>query len=82
MINLLIPSPIGPMLTGATAALLGVGWAVFANGLLCCVGIGLAYIYLLRHRQNGTNFEYAAPVAAEESPHEKAEINADETGSR
>ncbi|MEO8684963.1 MAG: MFS transporter, partial [Devosia sp.] len=58
MISLLIPSPIGPMLTGAAAALLGVGWAVLANGLLCCLGIGLAYIYLLRHRRNGTNFEY------------------------
>lgn len=82
MINLLIPSPIGPMLTGAAAGLLGVEWAVFANGLLCCFGIGLAYIYLLRHRRNGTNFEYVAPIAAEENPDEKAEINAEDTGTR
>jgi len=74
MINLLIPSPIGPMLTGAAAALLGVGWAVFANGLLCCVGIGLAYIYLVRHRRNGTNFEYVAPEARDETPNGPVQI--------
>jgi hypothetical protein len=78
MINLLIPSPIGPMLTGAAAALLGVGWAVFANGLLCCLGIGLAYIYLLRHRRNGTNFEYVAPLPTEDATDEKAEVKAEE----
>jgi MFS family permease len=82
MISLLIPSPIGPMLTGAAAALLGVGWAVLANGLLCCLGIGLAYVYLLRHRRNGINFEYVAPVAAEDSLQEKAEIDAEDTGTR
>ena len=86
MINLLIPSPIGPMLTGAAAAVLGVGWAVFANGLLCCVGIGLAYIYLRQHRSNGTNFEYveptepAAPPPA--TPVETVAIDAGDTGSR
>ena len=82
MINLLIPSPIGPMLTGAAAALLGVGWAVFANGLLCCLGIGLAYIYLLRHQRNGINFEYVAPVAESVEPGNNVETNAEETGTR
>ncbi len=43
MINLLIPSPIGPMLTGAAAASWGrMGGA--ANGLLCLPGDCLAYI--------------------------------------
>jgi hypothetical protein len=64
MISLLIPSPIGPMLTGAAASALGVGWAVLGNGIMCCVGIGLAYAYLLRHRSNGTNFEYVPPEEA------------------
>lgn len=86
MINLLIPSPIGPMLTGAAAAVLGVGWAVFANGLLCCLGIGLAYSYLLRHRGNGTNFEYETPAEdAAVIPPASAEgenIDASDTGIR
>ncbi|MGV8831716.1 MAG: MFS transporter [Devosia sp.] len=58
MIGLLIPSPIGPMLTGAAASTFGVAWAVMGNGIMCCVGIGLAYWYLLRHRSNGTSLEY------------------------
>ncbi len=82
MINLLIPSPIGPMLTGAAAALLGVGWAVFANGLLCCVGIGLAYIYLVRHRRNGTNFEYVTPDTGDEPSNGPAQVDAADTGTR
>jgi predicted MFS family arabinose efflux permease len=86
MINLLIPSPIGPMLTGAAAAVLGVGWAVFANGLLCCLGIGLAYAYLLRHRGKGTSFEYVMPVEVDvpvRTPTTKAEeIDAGDTGIR
>lgn len=61
MISLLIPSPIGPMLTGAAASAFGVGWAVLGNGVMCCLGIGLAYSYLLRHRSKGVNFEYVAP---------------------
>ena len=61
MISLLIPSPIGPMLTGAAASAFGVGWAVLGNGVMCCLGIGLAYAYLLRHRSNGVNFEYVTP---------------------
>lgn len=58
MINLLIPSPIGPVLTGAAASTLGVGPAVMLNGLLCCLGVGVAYLYLMRHRRRGTNFEH------------------------
>lgn len=65
MISLLIPSPIGPMLTGAAAAAFGVGWAVLVNGLLCCTGIGLAYAYMLWHRRAGSYTEYAPP---EEEP--------------
>jgi MFS family permease len=86
MINLLIPSPIGPMLTGLAATLLGVGWAVFANGLLCCLGIGLAYAYLLRHKSKGMNFEYVAPLEDVIPPRPKAseseEIDAGDTGVR
>jgi len=82
MINLLIPSPIGPMLTGAAAALLGVGWAVFANGLLCCVGIGLAYIYLVRRRRNGTNFEYVAPDTDDETANGPGQVDPADTGTR
>jgi MFS family permease len=69
MISLLIPSPIGPMLTGAAASAFGVGWAVFGNGVLCCLGIILAYAYMLTHRRNGTSFEYVAP---EDEPIEPA----------
>ncbi|WEK05287.1 MAG: MFS transporter [Candidatus Devosia phytovorans] len=61
MISLLIPSPIGPLLTGAAASAFGVGWAVLGNGLLCCLGIGLAYAYLLKHRSSGTYSEFVAP---------------------
>ncbi|RYE37793.1 MAG: hypothetical protein EOP21_13350 [Hyphomicrobiales bacterium] len=86
MINLLIPSPFGPMLTGAAAAVLGVGWAVFANGLLCCVGIGFAYLYLLRHRKAGMNFEYEPPedqpLPIAQSADTTAEIDAEDTGVR
>jgi MFS family permease len=45
MTNLLIPSPIGPMLTGAAASSMGVGVAVLLNGFMCCAGILLAYAY-------------------------------------
>lgn len=62
MISLLIPSPIGPMLTGAAASAFGVGWAVLGNGILCCVGIMLAFAYMLSHRKTGTDFEYAPPT--------------------
>lgn len=65
MINLLIPSPIGPMLTGAAASTLGVAMAVMLNGLLCCLGVGIAYLYLLRHRRRGTEFEHR-PVDTDE----------------
>ena len=86
MINLLIPSPFGPMLTGAAAAALGVGWAVFANGLLCCVGIGFAYLYLVRHRSAGMNFEYVPPAEEPppitQPPEATAEIDAEDTGVR
>jgi len=61
MISLLIPSPIGPMLTGAAASVFGVGWAVLGNGLLCVLGIGVAYAYQLKHRASGTYSEYVAP---------------------
>jgi len=59
MINLLIPSPIGPMLTGLAASTLGVAMAVMLNGLLCCLGVGVAYLYLLRHRRRGIQFEHS-----------------------
>ncbi|AVF06031.1 MFS transporter [Devosia sp. I507] len=62
MINLLIPSPIGPILTGAAASTLGVAAAVMLNGLLCCLGVGVAYLYLLHHRRRGTDFEHPVPV--------------------
>jgi MFS family permease len=50
MVSLLMPSPIGPLLTGAIAAGLGVGWAVFLNGVFCWVGIATAAFYLFRMR--------------------------------
>lgn len=62
MVNLLIPSPIGPMLTGAMASGLGVAMAVLLNGILCCAGVGIAYAYLLRHRRQGTQFEHQPPA--------------------
>ncbi|WP_052954062.1 MFS transporter [Devosia soli] len=65
MVNLLIPSPIGPMLTGAAATALGVPLAVLLNGFLCCAGVGLAYVYLLHHKRLGTRFEHDAPTAAQ-----------------
>jgi len=68
MISLLIPSPIGPMLTGAAASALGVAAAVMLNGLLCCLGVGVAYLYLLRHRRRGIRFEHRLAEAEEGLP--------------
>lgn len=59
MINLLIPSPIGPMLTGAAASTFGVAMAVMLNGLLCCVGVALAFTYYRWHRHRGIEFEHS-----------------------
>jgi len=68
MVNLLIPSPIGPMLTGAAATALGVPLAVLLNGFLCCAGVAIAYVYLTHHKRLGTSFEYdvapATPASA------------------
>ncbi|RYE60887.1 MAG: MFS transporter [Hyphomicrobiales bacterium] len=61
MVNLLIPSPIGPMLTGAAATALGVPLAVLLNGFLCCAGVAIAYVYLLHHKRLGTSFEHDVP---------------------
>lgn len=63
MINLLIPSPIGPILTGAAASTLGVAAAVMLNGLLCCIGVVLAFAYYRWHQRRGVVFEHA-PLAA------------------
>lgn len=59
MINLLIvgSSPIGAMMTGAIAAGAGVWLSIFVNGLLCCLGMGLAYAYLVRVRGADTRFD-------------------------
>lgn len=59
MINLLIPSPIGPMLTGAAASTFGVATAVWLNGILCCLGVALAYAYYRRHKRRGIEFEHS-----------------------
>ena len=56
MVSLLMPSPIGPIVTGAIAAALGVGWAVALNGLFCWVGIGVASFYLLQARGKAGGF--------------------------
>jgi len=69
MVSLLMPSPIGPLLTGAIAAGLGVSWAVFLNGIFCCIGIGVAAIYLVRTRGALSGFVPTSPPpkAAEEA---------------
>lgn len=59
MINLLIPSPIGPMLTGLAASTIGVAAAVLLNGILCCLGVALAYAYYRRHKRRGIEFEHS-----------------------
>ncbi len=59
MINLLIPSPIGPMLTGLAASTIGVAAAVLLNGVLCCLGVALAYAYYRRHKRRGIEFEHS-----------------------
>lgn len=58
IVSLLVPSPIGPILTGAAATTFGVAATVLMNGLLCCAGIGIAYAYLRVHRRRGTLFEH------------------------
>ena len=64
MINLLIPSPIGPMLTGAAASTLGVATAVLFNGLMCVAGVAIAYVYL---RSRGGKLR-PEPVVEGETP--------------
>jgi MFS family permease len=49
-------SPIGQLLTGAIAGGVAVWVAIFFNGLMCCVGMALAYTYLLRNRRAGVVF--------------------------
>ena len=39
-------SPIGGMLTGLVAQKMSVWASVFCNGLLCCIGMGIALVYL------------------------------------
>jgi MFS family permease len=58
MVHLLITgsSPIGAMLTGFVAEQFGVWVSIFTNGALCCVGIGLAFLYFRRMR-HGTVFD-------------------------
>lgn len=41
-------SPIGGMLTGVVAQQVSVWASVFCNGLLCCIGMGAALLYLRR----------------------------------
>lgn len=61
MVSLLIPSPIGPMLTGLAATALGVPLAVLLNGFLCCAGVAIAYAYMQHHKGLGTRFEHDEP---------------------
>ena len=76
MISLLIggTSPIGALLTGGIASGLGVWAAIMANGIMCCVGMGLAYAYLRRVRGPGAAFDLGmreaspAPVAPPSAP--------------
>jgi hypothetical protein len=68
MVSLLIPSPIGPMLTGAAATALGVPLAILLNGFLCCAGVVLAYAYLSHHKRRGTSFEYKPETVDEREP--------------
>lgn len=56
-------SPIGQMLTGAIASGASVWVAIFFNGAMCCVGMVLAYAYLLRSRGAGAIFDLGAPAA-------------------
>lgn len=69
MVSLLMPSPIGPLLTGATAAAMGVGWAVFLNGVFCWIGIAIAAFYLLQTRGKTGTFTLPGthPKAEEEA---------------
>ena len=52
MISLLIggTSPIGALITGGLASTYGVWASIMANGLMCGVGMILAYAYLRRVR--------------------------------
>jgi MFS family permease len=64
MAHLLITgsSPIGAMLTGFVAETMGVWISVFLNGALCCLGMGVALIYLRRVRGEGVFDLGTAPV--------------------
>lgn len=64
IVSLLVPSPIGPILTGAAATTFGVPLTVLMNGLLCCAGIGMAYAFLRYHRRRGTLFVHRDPTDA------------------
>lgn len=57
-------SPIGQLLTGAIASGVSVWSAIFFNGIMCCVGMVLAYAYLLKSRSAGAAFDLSAPAAA------------------
>jgi MFS family permease len=56
-------SPIGQMLTGAIASGASVWIAIFFNGAMCCVGMVIAYAYLLKSRGMGATFDLSAAAA-------------------
>ena len=58
-------SPIGQLFTGAIASGIAVWAAILFNGLMCCVGMALAYTYLVRARRAGAEFQLGGtPVPA------------------
>jgi MFS family permease len=74
MMHLLITgsSPIGAMLTGLVAESFGVATSIAANGVLCCIGMALAWLYL-RNVRGGGSFDLGlAPASSVEATAEKS----------
>jgi MFS family permease len=61
-------SPIGQLMTGLVAGHVAVWAAVMLNGVMCCVGMATALVYLLRARRNGARFDLAPPQTSSPTP--------------
>lgn len=72
MVHLLITgsSPLGALLTGAVAEASGVWAAVMLNGLLCCLGMTIAFTYWRRH----DHAQNTIPLAADREGSRPAEM--------